>query len=231
MTKKMMLLALAAVSAAMFALPAVASAGEPVIDPASGKFPLTFTSAGGHSELRANEEPPITCTSNTGTGKYTSGTTGEIALTFHGCTTSFFGFPVSCNSAGQPSGTIKTNTSVFHNVYVTDAKTNPGVLVTPPTSPAGLYTTIICGGFASIEVRGNGIIGELTSPKCGAVAQKTATLNFAATGSSQTLKKVTATGTEYSLSSTTESSGKVTTSCEVAEGTVTYAENATLTCV
>jgi hypothetical protein len=228
MKNKMMLLALAAISAVMFVVPAVASAGSPVIDPASGKFPLNFTSAGGHSELRAAEEPAITCTSNSGSGKYTSGTTGEITLTFHGCATSFFGFPVSCNSAGQPSGTIKTGTSVFHNTYVTDAKTNPGVLVTPPTG--GLFTTIICGGFANIEVRGNGIIGELTAPKCGAAAQKTATLNFAATGSSQNLKKVTATGTEYSLTSGTEGGSTVTAS-EVAEGTVTYTENATLTCV
>jgi hypothetical protein len=230
MTKKMMLLALAAVSAAMFALPAVASAGSPVVDPASGKFPLTFTSAGGHSELRATGEPAITCTSNSGTGKYTTGTTGEIGLTFHGCTTSFFGFPVSCNSSGQASGTIKTATSVFHTTYVTDAKTKPGVLVTPPTTaPAGVFTTIICGGFANIEVKGNGIIGELTAPGCGGVS-KTATLNFTATGAVQNLKKVTATGTEFSLNSVTEG-GSTVAAAEVAEGTVTYTENATLTCV
>ena len=228
MKHKMLLLALAAVSAAMFALPAVASAGSPVIDPASGKFPLTFTSAGGHSDFRATGEPAITCTSKTGTGRFTSGTTGEIALTFHGCMTSFFGFPTSCNSAGQPSGTIVINPSVFHNIYVTDAKTNPGILITPPSS--GVFTTLICGSFAKTEVKGNGIIGEVTAPRCNAAAQKTATLNFTAAGSSQNLKKVTATGTEFSLQSATEG-GSTVAAAEVAEGTVTYSENATLTCV
>jgi hypothetical protein len=230
MKNKMMLLALAAVSAAMFALPAVASAGEPVIDPGSGKFPLKFTSAGGHSELRAANEPAITCTSNSGAGQYNTGTTGEISLTFHGCNTSFFGFPLSCNSAGQPSGTIKTGTSVFHNAYLTDSKTTPGVLVTPPTG--GVFTTIICGGFANIEVKGNGILGHLTAPKCGETS-KTATLDFTATGSSQTYKQVTATGTVFDLTSVTEG-GSTVTAAEVAEGTVTYqpaGETAKLTCV
>jgi hypothetical protein len=230
MKNKMMLLALAAISAVMFVLPAVASAGSPVIDPGSGKFPLAFTSSGGHGELRATGEPAITCTSNTGSGKYTTSTTGEIGLTFHGCTTSFFGFPVACNSAGQPSGTIVTATSVFHTTYVTDAKTNPGVLVTPPSS--GVFTTIICGGFANIEVKGNGIIGELTAPKCGVVS-KTATLNFTAVGSSQTRTQVTGTGTVFSLNSVTEG-GSTVTAAEVAEGTATYSppgETATITCV
>jgi len=229
MKNKMMLLALAAISAVMFVLPAVASAGEPKIDPASGKFPLSFTSTGTHGELRATGEPAITCTSNTGTGSYTTATTGTIALTFHGCTTSFFGFPVACNSATQPSGTIKTNSSVFHTTYLTDAKTKPGVLVTPPAGE--VFTTIICGGFANIEVKGNGILGELKAPECGK-SSKTATLDFAATGSSQTFKKVTATGIDYSLNSVTEG-GTTVTAAEVAEGTVTYAggESATLTCV
>jgi len=160
-----------------------------------------------HPEFRATTvEPAITCTSNTGTGKFTSGTTGEIALTFHGCSTP----------------------SVFHNTYVTEGKTDPGVLVTPPAS--GLFVTIICSSFANIEVRGNGIIGELTDPKCGSAAQKTATLSFTATGSSQDLKKVTATGTEFSLKSVTEG-GSTVAAAEVAEGTVTYSEIATLTCV
>jgi len=232
MKNKMMLLTLAAVSAVMFVLPAVASAGSPVIDPTSGKFPLAFTSIGGHSELRATTaEPAITCTSNTGSGKYTTGTTGEIGLTFHGCTTSFYGFPVKCNSSDQASGTIKTTSSVFHNTYVTEGKTDPGVLVTPPAS--GLFVTIICGGFANIEVRGNGIIGELTAPQCGTAAQKTATLNFSAIGSTQDLEKVTDTGTIFSLNSVTEG-GPTVPAAEVAEGTVTYApagETAKITCV
>lgn len=228
MKSKFMLLALSVFALALAALPAMASAGEPQVDPASGKFPLTFTSTGGFSELRAANEPEIKCESNSGSGKYTTSTTGEFSLTFKGCTTSFFGFPVSCNTAGK-AGEIVTNTSVFHNTYLTDAKTTPGILVTSPTS--GVFATIICGSFATIEVKGNGILGHLESPKCGE-KKKTATLNFAATGSSQNFKKVTATGTtEYSLKSKTEGGSTEAAAAEQAEGTVTYAEEATLTCV
>jgi hypothetical protein len=227
MKNKIMLLALAAISA-LCALPSVASAGSPLIDPASGKFPLSFTVAGGHREFRAANEPAFTCTSSSASGKFTTATTGEITVTIHGCSTTFFGFPVSCNSVGQPSGTIKKGTSVFHTTYVTDAKTNPGILTTPPTG--GEFTTITCGGISNMELRGNGIIGQLIAPKCGGIS-KTATLNFTATGSSQDLKKVTATGTEYSLNVTTESNGSTVAAAEVTETTVTYAENTTLTCV
>jgi hypothetical protein len=224
MKNKMMLLALAAVSAVMFVLPAVASAGEPQIDPASGKFPLTFTSAGGASELRAVGSEPVKCTGNKGTGKYTSATTGEIELTFTGCTA----FGGQCNSSGQAAGVITTGTSVFHNVYLTDAKTTPGVLVTPPTG--GVFASFSCFfGFASVSVTGNGVIGHLESPKCGA-KQKTATLNFTATGASQTYKQNTLTGTVFNLKSSTNG-GAAAEAAEVAEGTVTYAEEATLTCV
>jgi hypothetical protein len=228
MKSKFMLLALSVFALAIAALPAMASAGEPVIDPAAGKFPLSFTTHGGHSELRAANEPEITCTSNSGSGKYTSGTTGEFSLTFSGCTTSFFGFPVSCNSASQATGVIKTNSSTFHTAYLTDAKTTPGVLVTPPTG--GVFTTIICGSFANIEDKGNGILGHLTSPKCGEKST-TGKLSFTATGSSQTYKQVTATGTSYSLSSKTESNSTEVAAGEQAEGTVTFAEAVTLTCV
>jgi hypothetical protein len=209
-------------------LPGTALAGEPRIDPASGKFPLAFSMAGGHAEFRATGEPAITCTSSSGSGQYTTATTFTIHIVWHSCSTSFFGFPVACNSAGQPSGTTTVHIAVSHNVYLTDAKTNPGVLMTPPTG--GVYTTITCGGFASIEVKGNGIIGEMSAPKCGATS-KTATVSFAATGASQTFKRVTATGTEYSLTATTESNGSTTTAADVGEGTITFAENATLTCV
>jgi len=215
------------VALALAALPSAASAGEPRIDPASGKFPINFTMSGGHAEFRASGEPAITCTSSTGSGQFTTSTTFTVHILWHGCSTSFFGFPVACNSAGQPSGTTTAHIPVAHLVYVTDAKTTPGVLMTPPTS--GVFTTLICGGFASIEVKGNGVVGEITAPKCGSTS-KTATVSFAATGASQNLKRVTATGTEYSLLAATEGGSSVA-AAEVGEGTITFAENVTLTCV
>lgn len=222
MKNRFMLLALGALTAlALAALPAVASAA-PTVDPASGKFPLSFTSTGGASELRTEGANPVKCLSNHGTGKYTSGTTGEITLTFTGC--SFEG--ITCTTSGQTSGTIKTGTSVFHNVYLNSAKTTPGVLITPPTG--GTFATFVCG-IGTITVTGNGVLGHLQSPGCG-VKGKTGTLNFSATGAIQTYRQVEEAGTIYSLT-TSIFGGSPKTSSMVAHGTVTTAEEYTLTCV
>lgn len=227
MKNKMMLLALGLLALVFAAMPAAASAGSWELD--SKALPVTFNTSGTHAELRASGEPSITCTSSTGTGKYTTKTTGEFELTFKGCITSFFGFPVECHSTGQLNNVITTGTSVFHNTYLTDAKTTPGILVTPPTG--GVFSVITCAGLSSITVAGNGIIGDLASPKCGATSN-TGTLNFSATGSVQNVKSPTATSVNgvYNLTATT-SGGTAVEAGEQAEGTATYAESVTVTCV
>jgi hypothetical protein len=157
MKHKMTLLALAAFSAALFALPSVASAGEWTMDCPGGKATCSFTTSGGHAELRAVNEPTITCTSSTGSGSVsTGGTTGTFGITFKGCTATLF-FTASCNSAGAASGEIKVATSTSHNVYLEPEKTTPGILVTPST------TEITCAGFSNITVTGNGLLGDLTA--------------------------------------------------------------------
>jgi hypothetical protein len=229
MKNKMMLLALGLLALVFAAMPAAASAGTPEVDSKllnEGKA-LSFTSSGGTSELKANSEPTVTCTSNHGTGQYTNKTTGTITLTFTGCT-SLFG--LECHTAGQEKGVITTGTSVFHNVYLTDAKTTPGVLVTQPTS--GPYTTFACAGFgATVTVRGN-VIGDLSAPKCGATSS-TGTLSFTATNAVQTYKSPTATTVNgiYNLTSETGTSGTQVEASETATGEVKYNEAVTVTCV
>jgi len=226
MKNKTMLLALGLLALVFAAMPAAASAGNWELD--SKSLPVTFSTSGGASELRASGEPTIKCTSNHGSGQYNSTTTGEVSLTFEGCTGELGFFHPSCNSSGQSTGVIKTNTSAFDTVYLTDAKTTPGILVTPPTG--GVYATIICAGFSNIEVKGNGVIGDLEAPKCGE-SSKTGTLNFTATGSVQTYKQNTATGTVFNLTSTTEGGGSAVEAAEVAKGATTFAEEVTVTCV
>jgi len=225
MKNKIMLLALGLLALVFAAMPAMASAGAWELD--SKSLPLHFTTSGGHSELRASGEPTITCTSNHGTGKYTTKTTGDIELTFEGCTGNLGFLHPECHSSGQANGVITTAESEFHNIYLTDAKTTPGVLVTPPSS--GVFATIVCAGFSVIQVKGNGVIGHLESPKCGA-SSTSGILNFTATGSAQTYKQSTATGTSYNLTSTTEGGSPVEAS-EVAKGTASYEESVTVTCV
>jgi hypothetical protein len=83
MNKKLMLLALAVVSAAMLAIPAVASAEVAHIS-SVGKF--TLTSEGGNS-IKEEEtvNPFFTCKTIMGTGEFTTTTTGKLQLLLHGC--------------------------------------------------------------------------------------------------------------------------------------------------
>jgi hypothetical protein len=228
----MILLALAAVSAVMFALPAVASAGTWELD-GFGKF----TSAAGvttltQDPLNAEDKPTeVTCKSSTGTGTYTSKTGGnEFTQTFKECTESLFGF--SCTTAGQAAGTIKTTDLTFENIMIDStaqkAGGTPGILITPN---AGHFASFTCGGFIPVSVNGNGLIGDLTQP-CGDVkaAGVARELNFdsVATGT-QRYMQVTTAGTKFDLSST--SSGTTRTASQDGEGKVTFAGAATtITC-
>src|SRR5215203_1181394 len=197
MNKKMMLLALAAVSAAMFALPAVASAGTWHLEPASGSTTITFTSHGGTAELRTTSGQRVHCTGNSGSGHYENTTTGTIELTFSTCTGPF---GAHCTTSGQAAGTIKTTKLPFHNIALEPAdKTKIGVLITSATGGTH-FASFSCLGI-NTAVTGNGIIGEVTAPKCGE-SKNTGTLVFAANSAGhQKWTQVTTSGTIYDLTS------------------------------
>jgi hypothetical protein len=199
MTKKMMLLALAV--AALFALPAAASAQEAHvsgIEEFTGHAPTGFLSASG--------EPKITCTTTTVNGSFDPGssTTGNITLDFTGCAAELLGIKGACNTAGSATGTIASS-GTFHVITVNN---KPGILVTPVT------TTIICINFSRVEVTGN-IIGTITSPACGE-SSETLVTEFSATGSTQNHLEYT--GVNYDLKVATETSAGSTTSGLVTAG-------------
>jgi hypothetical protein len=216
MSKKMMLLALAV--AAMFALPAAASAQEIHFSGVT-----SFTGTGPAGTLSAANEPTISCTSNTSSGKFNSGssTTGEVTLDFLGCTAEFFGIKGNCSTAGAATGTIASS-GTFHLITV---NSKPGILVTPVT------TTLICIGFSRIEVTGNGLIGTITSPACGG-SSKSMTVSFKSTGSTQ--EHLSYTSAIYDLEAHTEDSSGNTVSKSTAgltgTNTLTSATTGTLEC-
>jgi hypothetical protein len=190
MSKKMMLLALAAVSAAAMALPAVASAGTWHLEPAQNG-----TVAGGNTELKSSGVT-ITCTSVSGTSAFDAGstTTGTISLTFHACK-NLAGF--HCQTAGDPTGTITALSLPFHLVAL-EATNTPGILITPNAARAN-FAAFECAGIP-VVVGGNGVLGALTSPACGGESTE-AKFNFALTGAAQQWTQVTTTGTVYGLTS------------------------------
>jgi|GEM_PF-1984922 len=193
MSKKMMLLALAV--AALFALPAAASATEAHVTGIT-----SFTGTGGPGSLKSTSEPEVTAIETHITGEFNSGssTTGTISLDFTEAKAHFLGITTECHTAGLANGTIKT-TGTFH--IITTSTNKPGILVTPVT------TTLICASAFRIEVSGN-VIGTITSPECGNSSNILA-VSFSSTGATQ--NDIEYTGTKYDLVGNTETSAGATT--------------------
>ena len=222
----LVLLAGAAMVLAFAALPAIASAGEPEIS-CAGAVCGKFTSHSGEIKLSTVGGTTITCSSSTGSGEYTTKTTGDLVVTFQGCKSPTF-FNTACTSAGQPSGAIRWANFVFHNVYLTDGKTTPGVLITQPSS--GPYTTFTCAGFLHVEVFGS-ILGHLTSPVCGA-SSKEVKVGFKATShGQQQFKQVTGTGPLLDLTSKVNGGTAETTAIEATNSVFTLGSSGTINCV
>jgi hypothetical protein len=206
MSKKTMLLTF--MVAAMFAIPSAASAQE-----IHWSGVTSFTGVGGPVSVTTTNEPKITCTGKTESGSFNAGstTTGVINLTYSGCVAHFLGITGNCNTAGDSAQTI-TSSGIFH--LITTSTSKPGILITQVT------TTIICLGFSRMELTGNGYIGTLVSPACGA-SSKELKVSFEAEGSTQ--KDLSYTGVNYRLRVDTENaSGETTSSSESAqEGSAT----------
>jgi hypothetical protein len=194
MNKKMMLLALVMASAALFALPAAASAQEAHIEGITA-----FTGTGGASSLVASGEPTLTCESVDVTNGVINagGTTGSMVLDFTGCHKTV-GFTLKCRTAGSPLDNTIRSSGTFHVITINN---KPAVLVTPVT------TEIICAGVSNTHLEGNGIIGTITAPECG-VFSKTLTVAFSATSSTQ--NHITYTSVAYDLKSKTSGGSSLT---------------------
>lgn len=230
--RKLLLLALAVVSAAMFALPAVASAGAWEVDSPVG-FPIKGNVTGGPAEIRAEGEPTMTTTAVNGTVSYTNSKEGVIELTYTGVTL-FFGIS-KCNSPGQPAGTVKIAAAKIDNRYVTEGKVTPGLLVTPPGTVGNtqFFTTVSCEGAAHpIEFTGPGIFGDLEEPVCSKEA-KGLKVNFTATGNTQTFRHETGDKLKptFNLFAKTETTSTEVEGSIVETMTLTFPNALKVTCV
>lgn len=185
MSKKTMLLALALVSAAMCALPAVAAAQEIHLEPAE-KF--TITGPGG--ETRAEGEPSVTCEQTAGEGSFDAGssTTGSMIRDYTGCHVTILGFTVTCHSEGSAVNNTVLTKGTFHLITLTGGG-SPAILMT--TEP----TSLVCAGISTVTFTG-AVIGTIVSPRCGE-SSKTLGVSFTATGVTQS--HLTYTGLKYDL--------------------------------
>src|SRR5215213_345346 len=205
MSKKTMLLALAAASFAMFALPSAASAQE-----------IHWTTVSGTITLIAESEPTITCESATATATPSGGgTTGSISFDVTGCHTSIFGITAKCHTTGSPLDNTVAAKGTYH-------------LITQGGSPAMLITAEpvvgICAGISNTTIQGN-VIGTITSPACG-VESRTMKISLSAAGSTQSDMEYT--GVKYDLTATTGESGTAKTAGLTATVTVELASTGKL---
>jgi len=171
MSQKIMLLAVAMASIAMFVLPAAASAQDIHLEGVT-----SFSGSGLSSSFASQGEPTITCESSDVEGTVAAGgTTGNISLDFTGCHTTVFGFTAKCRTSGSPIDNTIKSSGVFHLITISSGK--PGMLITP------VVTTIVCAGISNTVISGN-VLGSVTSPACG-VSSKTFSTSFTGTGGLQ----------------------------------------------
>ncbi len=229
--KKLMLLALAAVSAMLFALPAAASAETWQIDWNGGNHAaaLKFKTKSGVVSLTTTAGDTVTCQSSTGEGQYNSTTTGSTSLLFHSCKSS----SAPCTTAGQPTGTIKANTLSVHNFWVNKHGVRTrGILLKPPVG--GDFATFKCTIFGigpEITVTGNGVIGEVELTAACNTAANVAHLNFQSSQAGhQTITKLWNTGTSTVWDLTVDKDGAPSTASQDGTGTIEFTIPATATC-
>jgi hypothetical protein len=206
-----MLFALAVASVAAYALPAAAMAEDiPVhlVPKPTGARPIT----GGASVLTTVNNETVSCKKVSGNATFETGTTGTLALTFEQeCKGKIGGIEAACANIAT--------TGSFHLLTVPTSQ--PGVLITPPAS--GVFAEFKCAGILNFKVTGNGVIGTITAPKCGAEAES-ATLKFEGAAGVQKHKLVEGTTTKYNLLT----NGKE--SAIAAEGTVALGGKTLLEC-
>lgn len=215
MNKKLTVFAVGVLTTlAVAAVPVVASAGEFTADCENEAATCQGTISGGAVELSNTAGETIGCTSVSGVGTLTSGTsTGTVELTAQGCKEQITGFKFSCNNTGT-AGELKTGTLVAHGIYVDPNESIPGILIT------GVNLTFTCAGFAKKTVTGN-LIGADPTPECGVFkASESGSLEQTASGQ-QKYKQVTTTGTVFDLITNNDSGGSYLTSALTGTATIT----------
>jgi len=158
------------------------------------KTGASFFTEGGGATFKTLGVEEFPCQTSSGTGEYTSPTTGVITLTLRQCANRS---GVSCTSPGQAKGTIAMATVPFQLVYLDAAKTKFGILMTPPAS--GVFASFNCSVFLNCVWKGNGLMGQITNPPLN-VKSNQLTLSFAESAPyTQQFRQIEGTGTIYQL--------------------------------
>src|SRR6187200_66922 len=127
MNTKTTLVGLCLVCAALFAMPAIASAFPAHIDKVEA-FTVGKVAGNETMILESSDGSKFECHGGiTGSGAFETTTTGWIELAIHKCTTVIFGSTVSCTTHPGTAETITTTKLTFHKISTPVL----GTLITP----------------------------------------------------------------------------------------------------
>jgi hypothetical protein len=195
MSKKLVVIGLSVVSAAMVSLPAAASGQSWHLSQTASFF---LTGSGGKI---TSPSTTFECTSVTGVGSFSTTTGGNLSLAYHGCLAPL---GLTCTTPGQKVGTIVFSYS-FDAVMVTStfSTKDPGLLLTPagssePTFGEKLATELNCFGFGQ-KVFGKGLLVRIHSPASPCSANSSTWALNAESSAQGVQKDQLYTGTEYGL--------------------------------
>jgi len=222
MMARFKLIPIALVMAAAFFSSSSALAGTYHFDCVGGSG-CSFVLNAGAITYSATEEPVIACSSQTGSGSVTNGSSfGEMSTTVQGCKMTVFGITIQCQSTGAPSGVISFGKFPIHLIHLEPQRTTPGVLYTLPT------TTLTCSSFIKIELTGNGLIGDVTE-SCN-TSSTNFHVDFSATQGVQRWRQITTAGTFFDLRYDTEDDQRWGTVGVTANDVLTWTNLVKLTC-
>jgi hypothetical protein len=166
---------------------------------AEPSFPVKFTGSGGVGFLETKAGRVVTCTSTEATGEV-SGTAEvkKVSVRFKGCFAERVAL-LSCQSAGQGSGEIVTNSIKATPVDLNAAKTEAGLLLEPETA-GGLFAEFKCefGPIKeTLKVKGS-IIGKVPNAELNEFSE-TLHLEFNETKGTPTPNQVEGKGEKHVL--------------------------------
>ncbi len=186
--------ALATLALALTAPQAIAA--TPELHPVEGGFPVAaFSTLGTINITMTPMGIDVACASGTAVYNITSKTTIERSMRGHECKETSSG--EKCTTLGQPNGTVTFITSVSHLVYLDENHTKPGILTTPPAG--GAFASFKCGSSGTIELKGNGLLTEITSPACWNSSDKLTVVAATSAPGTQKYLQVEETGTKYDM--------------------------------
>jgi hypothetical protein len=134
----------------------------------AAKFPIKTKSKFGkttiylYNPMEHKAETEVPCEAGSESGTITASREQTLTMIYSGCTVPPSGkFPGPCNSPGEKSGVVVTKPLATKLVWLDEAETMPGILVSP-AEPGGVFEEVLClSGKVKVKQTGS-LLAKLT---------------------------------------------------------------------